>query len=57
MNSLAARLAIEALAWISSAETMRDLAGLVPGWPLGLREHWYLAAAAIRERTEGFGSR
>ncbi|NNJ10851.1 CHAT domain-containing protein [Chloroflexales bacterium ZM16-3] len=47
------RKAIEALAWIGDAETMRSITGQVATWPLELREHWYLAAATIRERTGG----
>ena len=45
------RKAIEALAWIGDAETLRDLGDEVGEWPLELREHWYLAAATIRERA------
>lgn len=47
------RKAIEALAWIGDAETLLDLGDEVSEWPLELREHWYLAAATIRERIDG----
>ncbi|MEI7769804.1 MAG: CHAT domain-containing protein [Chloroflexales bacterium] len=43
--------AIEALAWIGDADTLKDLDGEVDGWPLDLREQWYTAAATIRDRT------
>jgi hypothetical protein len=45
--------AIEALAWIGDADTLRDLNKEVDAWPLELREQWYQAAATIRERTAG----
>ena len=45
------RKAIEALAWIGNADTLRDLGSQFMSWPLELREHWYLAAATIQGRT------
>lgn len=45
------RKAIEALAWIGDAATLNDLRAQFPSWPLELREHWYLAAAQIANRT------
>jgi hypothetical protein len=45
------RKAIEALAWIGDAETLRNLTPQVASWPIELREHWYLAAATIYDRT------
>jgi HEAT repeat protein len=45
--------AIEALAWIGDAESLRDLDKEVEHWPLELREQWYQAAATIRERVSG----
>lgn len=44
------RKAIEALAWIGDAATVRDLGSQYMGWPIELREHWYLAAATIEGR-------
>jgi hypothetical protein len=44
------RKAVEALAWVGDLETLQDFGGLVPTWPLELRESWYQAAATIRER-------
>ncbi|NTW04402.1 MAG: PBS lyase, partial [Oscillochloris sp.] len=49
------RKAIEALAWIGDSETLEDLGKQVSNWPLELREHWYKAAATIRERGLGVG--
>ncbi|MFV9504107.1 MAG: CHAT domain-containing protein [Oscillochloridaceae bacterium umkhey_bin13] len=45
------RKAIEALAWIGDATTLRRMEGQVPTWPIDLREEWYRAAATIRRRT------
>ncbi len=45
--------AIEALAWIGDADTLKDFDTEVAGWPLDLRERWYKAAAMIKERTGG----
>lgn len=47
------RKAIEALAWIGDADTIRDLGSLYMSWPIELREHWYLAAATIQGRLGG----
>jgi hypothetical protein len=44
------RKAIEALAWIGDADTLKDLSGQYMSWPIELREHWYLAAATIGGR-------
>ncbi|NTU80145.1 MAG: CHAT domain-containing protein [Chloroflexales bacterium] len=44
------RKAIEALAWIGDADTIKDLGTLFMSWPIELREHWYLAAATIEGR-------
>lgn len=44
------RKAIEALAWIGDAETLRDMGAVFLSWPLELREYWYQAAATIRRR-------
>ena len=41
------RKAIEALAWIGDADTIKDLSPLFMDWPLELREYWYMAAATI----------
>ncbi|MEI7644404.1 MAG: CHAT domain-containing protein [Chloroflexales bacterium] len=43
--------AIEALAWVGDANTLKDLNAHVGGWPLELREQWYRAVATIRERV------
>lgn len=54
------RKAIEALAWIGDATTIRDLGQRVPNWPLELREHWYQTVATIQQRQYvilGSGSR
>lgn len=47
------RKAVEALAWIGDAATLRDLSGSFPTWPIELREAWYIAAATIKRRLEG----
>lgn len=47
------RKAIEALAWIGDADTLKELGAVSPAWPIELRENWYLAAATIRERMRG----
>lgn len=49
--------AIDALAWIGDAETLKDLGSQFMAWPLNLREHWYLAAATIKRRLGKNGGR
>ncbi len=44
------RKAIEALAWIGDADTIKDLGSQYMSWPIELREHWYLASATIDGR-------
>lgn len=44
------RKAIEALAWIGDADTIKDLGSQYMAWPIELREHWYLTAATIEGR-------
>jgi hypothetical protein len=51
------RKAIEALAWVGDADTIRDLGSQFTAWPLELREHWYLAAATIEGRLRGGAGR
>jgi hypothetical protein len=46
------RKAIEALSWVGDEDTIRDLSGEFHGWPLELREHWYLAAATMALRAD-----
>lgn len=46
------RTAVEALAFIGNQQTLDTLTSLVAGWPLILREAWYLSVSAIRERLK-----
>ncbi len=45
------RKAIEALAWIGDADTLKDLGRQYMDWPIELREYWYQAAAMIARRA------
>jgi hypothetical protein len=47
------RKAIEALAWIGDAETLREIGVEIAQWPITLREYWYESAASIRVRLGG----
>ncbi len=44
------RKAVEALSWIGNEETVEIIYPQVAGWPLELREEWYVTVSAIRSR-------